>query len=102
MARTPKALKSAVFCLGMLICGNSALAQDDPELTAMPDGPGKDFVYLVCADCHSMTHVLQRGTTYTRRDWRASLQRMTEEFGMAELSAEETAEVLTYLTQHAK
>ena len=95
----------------LAVCGAAALtaasvvrAQDDPEydpeFMAMPDGPGKEFVYLICAECHSMTHVLQRGMTYTRADWRASLTRMTEEFGMADLTAGETAEVLGYLTRY--
>jgi cytochrome c5 len=78
-----------------------AVAQDDAEFAAMPDGPGKDFVYLVCADCHSMTHVLQRGATYTRGEWRASLKRMTDDFGMAELTDDETSEVLDYLAAAA-
>jgi len=102
MFRWSRALRVAVFCLWAIGTISIAKAQDDPEFAAMPDGPGKEFVYLVCADCHSMTHVLQRGYTYTRRDWRASLQRMTDEFGMAELTADETTEVLTYLTRHAK
>lgn len=101
MVRPLESLKSAVFFIGLLIGTGIAAAQEDPELAAMPEGPGKEFVYLVCSDCHSMTHVLHRGTTYTRRDWRASLKRMTDEFGMADLSAEETDEVITYLLDHA-
>lgn len=75
-------------------------AQDDADLAAMPDGEGKDFVYLVCADCHSMDHVLQK--RYARAGWRAALKRMTLDFGMAELEPDETALVLDYLTKASK
>lgn len=97
-----RALQVAAFCVGLAVPASIVKAEDDPEFTAMPDGPGKEFVYLVCADCHSMTHVLQRGYTYTRRDWRASLQRMTDEFGMAALTSDETNEIVSYLVNSAR
>lgn len=73
-------------------------AQDNSDYDIMANAPGRDFVYLLCADCHSMQHVLEK--RYTRSGWRQSLQRMTDEFGMAELSADERREVLNYLTTH--
>lgn len=81
----------------LLSLSSFAQAEDDADLAAMPDGDGKDFVYLVCADCHSMTHVLQK--KYSRAGWRAAVKRMTVDFGMAALDRDETALVLDYLTQ---
>lgn len=75
-------------------------AQEDPDFDSMPEGDGKDFVYLVCSDCHSMNHVLQK--RYSRAGWRAALKRMTDDFGMAELERDETTLVLEYLTQASK
>lgn len=66
----------------------------------MPEGEGKDFVYLLCADCHSMDHVLQK--RYSRAGWRGALERMTYDFGMAELDAGETSLVLDYLVEASK
>lgn len=84
----------------LLVFSTLALAEDDADFAAMPDGDGKDFVYLVCADCHSMNHVLQK--KYSRAGWRAALKRMTVDFGMADLEPDETALVLDYLTQVSK
>lgn len=91
------------LCLTMTIYLSTtapAVTQEDPEFQSMPDGEGKDFVYLVCADCHSMSHVLQK--RYSRSAWRGALKRMTTDFGMAELDRDETALVLDYLTQASK
>ena len=75
-----------------------ALAVDNADLQMMAEGEAKDFVYLLCADCHSMQHVLEKG--YTRSSWRAALERMTIEFGMAELDKVETDLVLDYLSKN--
>ena len=80
-----------------LIC-RSASAEDDPDYLAMIDGDGKDFAYLLCSDCHAMQHVLQK--RYSRRGWRDAIKRMTDDFGMAELEADEHALIIEYLTQH--
>lgn len=74
------------------------LAEDDAERAAMAPGEGRDFVYLLCADCHSMQHVLEK--RYTRSGWRGALERMTLDFGMAELQPDERKEVLDYLSQN--
>lgn len=86
--------------ISMLFSSSVALAEEDADLAAMPDGEGKDFVYLVCADCHSMNHVLQK--KYSRAGWRAALHRMTADFGMADLEPDETALVLDYLARASK
>jgi hypothetical protein len=75
-----------------------AFAEDDPDYAAMIDDDGKDFAYLVCSDCHAMQHVLQK--RYSRRGWRDAMKRMTHDFGMAELEAEETVLILDYLVKH--
>ena len=75
-----------------------ATAEDDPDYLAMIDGDGKDFAYLLCSDCHAMQHVLQK--RYSRGGWRDAIQRMTDDFGMAELEADERALVIEYLTNH--
>lgn len=75
-----------------------AIAQDDPEYMAMADGEGKDFTHLLCSDCHAMSHVLEK--RYSRSGWRKSIERMTTEFGMAALQADEKALILDYLTEH--
>ncbi len=75
-----------------------AFAQDDPDFSAMAEGAGKDFVYLLCSDCHSMHSVLQ--WRYSRSGWREALERMTIEFGMTKLDGEERELILDYLTRH--
>ena len=87
----------ATLLVSFFLC-SAALADDDDDLAAMADGEGKDFVYLLCADCHSMQHVLEK--RYTRGGWRGVLERMTVDFGMAELEADEHREVLDYLANN--
>lgn len=97
MIRTIRRLIVVCALTGLI---QPSLAQDDPDFESMPEGSGKDFVYLVCSDCHSMNHVLQK--RYSRAGWRGTLKRMTIDFGMAELDKDETALVLDYLTQASK
>lgn len=87
-----------VFFIGTIAIGKPGVSQDDSDFAFMADGKGKDFVYLLCADCHSMQHVLEK--TYSRSGWRSALQRMTDEFGMAELDRGESALILDYLTKY--
>ncbi len=104
MWATSNGIGLANQCLPMMLAlfvyllGSPVLAQDDLEFTLMADGEGKDFVYLLCSDCHSMQQVL--GYRYSRAGWRSAMQRMTDEFGMAELDGEECTLVLDYLTRH--
>ncbi|MFL2770139.1 MAG: hypothetical protein ACJZ9F_03930 [Rhodospirillaceae bacterium] len=85
-----------ILYLMAVVAYTPALAAESADLAVMAEGEAKDFVYLLCADCHSMQHVLAQG--YTRSSWREALERMTLEFGMAELSKVETDLVLDYLS----
>ena len=87
-----------VSFLGTIALATPGFSQNDSDVLFMIDGKGKDFVYLLCADCHSMQYVLEK--TYSRSGWRSAIQRMTDEFGMAELDNRESKLILDYLSKH--
>jgi len=89
---------AALIVLPIVVVTSPALAEDDTAYLAMIDGDGKDFAYLVCSDCHAMQHVLQK--RYSRRGWRDAITRMTLDFGMAELEANERTLILDYLSRY--
>lgn len=86
---------ASVFC-GFISL--SAQAEDDHDYAAMIDGDGKDFTFLLCSDCHAMQHVLQK--RYSRKGWQDAIKRMIDDFGMAELEADERRLILNYLNNH--
>lgn len=93
-----KITKIAMASLLLGLTASVAYADDDPDYAAMIEGDGKDFAFLVCSDCHAMQHVLQK--RYSRRGWQDAMKRMTDDFGMAELEAEERRLIVDYLDRH--
>jgi cytochrome c len=84
----------ARWLLALPLPASLALA-DLPPWEDLPAGPGRELTYGICSACHSMQIVRQQGLT--RDAWADTLDWMTEEQGMAELSGPIRELVLDYL-----
>jgi cytochrome c5 len=61
--------------------------------TPLPDGPGKKTLESACTTCHTLDIVTSK--KWDRQKWQDVVQKMD-----ANLSQEETADVVGYLTRH--
>ena len=82
----------ACFVLSFLV-----QAADD-DYGGLPEGEGRDEVYVICSGGHSIKLVVQQGLS--RDSWQESLEWMVEEQGMTEMDPETHALVLDYLAEH--
>jgi len=64
-------------------------------LESLPDREGRNETFAFCSACHSMRLVAQQGLT--RDGWEETLDWMTEDQGMADLSTELRQQILDYL-----
>lgn len=76
---------------------HSVQASED-DYAGLPEGDGRDEVFVICSACHSIKLVVQQGLS--RDSWQESLEWMVEEQGMAEMDSETHALVLDYLAKH--
>lgn len=70
----------------------------EDDYGGLPDGEGRDEVYVICSGCHSIKLVVQQGLT--RDSWQESLEWMVDEQGMPEMDPETHTLVLDYLSDH--
>ena len=87
-----------ILCIVFTLLSNSALADDDADYAAMPDTNGKDIVFSLCSQCHSMDIVFQQRLSRSR--WNKLMDWMTNEMGMIELFPDERKLIVDYLTRH--
>lgn len=87
-----------IAAIGGLVLSAAVVAQATEDWGGLPDSPGRETVFTLCAGCHSMMIVTQQGLP--RDVWDETLDWMVEEQGMAELDAETRTLVLDYLARH--
>ncbi len=85
----------AALAISAALFGASA---SDDDFGGLPDGEGREEVFVICSGCHSIKLVVQQGLT--RDSWQESLDWMVEEQGMPEMDAETHARVLNYLAEN--
>ena len=83
--------------VALMMLSASAFASGE-DFGGLPEGEGRDLVYVVCDGCHSIKLVVQQGLS--RDSWAESLDLMVEEQGMVEMDPESYAIVLDYLSQY--
>ena len=83
------------WLLALLLSASFAFADSSPW-EELPAGPGRELTYGICSACHSMQIVRQQGLT--RDAWADTLDWMTEEQGMAELTGDPREQILDYLS----
>lgn len=83
-----------IWLLALMLTAPLALADPLPW-EDLPAGPGREVTYGICSACHSMQIVRQQGLT--RDGWAETLDWMTEEQGMAELTGPIREQILDYL-----
>lgn len=87
----------AVLSVVFGIISRPALASED-DYGGLPEGEGRDEVYVICSGCHSIKLVVQQGLS--RDSWQESLEWMVDEQGMPEMDSETHILVLDYLSEH--
>lgn len=87
--------RSLGYWLLALLLPVSFVFADPPPWEDLPAGPGRELTYGICSACHSMQIVRQQGLT--RDAWADTLDWMTEEQGMAELTGPIREQILDYL-----
>ena len=75
-----------------------AVWASDDDYDGLPEGEGRDEVYVICSGCHSIKLVAQQGLS--RDSWQESLEWMVDEQGMTEMDPETHTLVLDYLATH--
>ena len=85
----------AALAVSAVFFGASA---SDDDFGGLPEGEGREAVFVICSGCHSIRLVVQQGLS--RDSWQESLEWMVEEQGMPEMDAETHALVLDYLAEH--
>src|SRR4051812_48799608 len=84
---------------GMLIliaAASMAIAADDEEAKALPDGPGKDVTVKVCLSCHGTGNI--RKKRLTKEGWAEQVADMVDR-GAEATEAQQTV-VVEYLTRN--
>jgi len=86
-------LLAAVFC----VISFSIRASED-GYDGLPEGEGREEVYIICSGYHSIKLVAQQGLS--RDSWQESLDWMVEEQGMPEMDPETQSLVIDYLAKY--
>lgn len=100
-----RVLIAAALVASALIIGGAAAQQgavgvptyeitDTPE--DLPDGRGRDETFYACVPCHSVQIVRRQGMT--RERWDQTITEMATRHSMADVSGEDRALILDYLS----
>jgi len=80
----------------LIAAASMAIAADDEEAKALPDGPGKDVTVTVCLSCHGTGNIRKR--RLTKEGWAEKVADMVDRG--AEATESQQATVADYLAQN--
>ncbi len=78
--------------------GAAGAAGAADDLGGLPQGPGQEEAYAICAACHSIRMVTQQ--RLNRADWDEALVWMVEEQEMPAIEPEQRDLILDYLAKN--
>ena len=90
------ALKVLAFLVIGSACPGASQASDESTLM-LADGPGRERVVAACSMCHSLDYIVMNSPFQDQSGWEKTVKKMATVYG-APLSAEETAEIVAYLS----
>jgi hypothetical protein len=76
----------------------TAFAPKEERVEDLPEGPGRDETFGLCAACHAYRLVSNQGMS--RERWDETLTLMTERHNMPDIQGADRDLILDYLTAH--
>lgn len=71
----------------------------DESGIAIADGAGRERVMAACSMCHSLDYIVMNSPFQDQAGWEKTVKKMATVYG-APLTADETAEIVAYLSRH--